>query len=172
MVYRALSILTRIYKIESPWGRRVATSARPRGGDWLAGDLSYWSQGGIDVVVSLLEADEIAEFELEAEPAGCEALGIEYLAAPIADRGVPESRLWFASLIDALLIRLDEGKTVLAHCRQGIGRASLLAAALLVSRGAPYGEAFERIAEARGRPVPDTELQRQWVAALAASRSR
>ncbi len=53
------------------------------------------------------------------------------------------------------------------HCRQGIGRASLMAACVLLLHGAGADEAFKRIEEARGRPVPDTPEQRAWVARLA-----
>jgi hypothetical protein len=46
--------------------------------------------------------------------------------------------------------------------------ASVLAAAVLVEEGLDPDDAWRRIAEARGRPVPDTEEQRAFVASLRA----
>jgi protein-tyrosine phosphatase len=67
-----------------------------------------------------------------------------------------------------LVQRLDQalaaGKNVAVHCRQGIGRSSVVVASLLVAAGETPDEAFRRIEEARGRPVPDTAEQREWVA--------
>jgi protein-tyrosine phosphatase len=58
---------------------------------------------------------------------------------------------------------------VLVHCRQGIGRAALIAASVLAENGESPDAAFARIQQARGRPVPDTEEQRNWVRRFAAS---
>ena len=55
---------------------------------------------------------------------------------------------------------------IVIHCRQGIGRSSIVAAIILTRQGATVEEAFDRLAEARGRPVPDTPEQREWVANL------
>jgi protein-tyrosine phosphatase len=58
---------------------------------------------------------------------------------------------------------LAEGKAVGVHCRAGIGRSSLIAAALLIQNGVSPETAFLTIQEARGCPVPDTVEQRNWV---------
>ncbi|GGM59052.1 hypothetical protein ACFFX1_41745 [Dactylosporangium sucinum] len=60
---------------------------------------------------------------------------------------------------------------VVAHCRIGIGRASLLAAGILALTGVPPERAWPLIERARGLPVPDTPEQRAWPAELLA-RSR
>ena len=59
-------------------------------------------------------------------------------------------------------LRLD-GKTVVIHCRAGIGRASIIAAAVLTLEVATPTAALEMIAAARGCPVPDTAEQVAWV---------
>ena len=64
-------------------------------------------------------------------------------------------------------LALSEGKRVAIHCRAGVGRSALLAAALLVAGGVEVEAAFRRVADARGCPVPDTPEQRAWVARLA-----
>lgn len=62
---------------------------------------------------------------------------------------------------------LREGKGVVIHCRQGVGRSALVAACVLVICGATVDEAFYRVENARGCPVPDTPEQRDWVVSLA-----
>ncbi|MEU3554682.1 hypothetical protein [Streptomyces fragilis] len=62
--------------------------------------------------------------------------------------------------------RLRAGAHVVTHCRFGIGRASLLAAALLVLNGVDPETAWARIEQARGLAVPDTPEQRGWASCL------
>jgi protein-tyrosine phosphatase len=57
---------------------------------------------------------------------------------------------------------------VIAHCRMGIGRSSTFAAATLVKLGVPADGAWEKIAVARGRPVPDVAAQRSWIVDMTA----
>jgi len=49
------------------------------------------------------------------------------------------------------------------HCRQGIGRSTVMAVAVLALRGMRAETAFDVIARARGCSVPDTDQQRDWV---------
>ncbi|MGH6857092.1 MAG: protein-tyrosine phosphatase family protein [Methylocella sp.] len=70
------------------------------------------------------------------------------------------------ALAAALVARLNEGKAVALHYRAGIGRASLIAACVLMLLGMASGTAFGRIGKARGLKVPDTEGQRDWVERL------
>src|SRR6266567_3098967 len=55
-----------------------------------------------------------------------------------------------------------------AECcrRQGLGRAALMAASVLVLTGFSPGQAFALLSRARGYPVPETEEQRAWVVAV------
>ena len=123
---------------------------------------------GLDMIVSLLTPDEVAEFELGGEGQACRKHGVEFVSIPIPDRGVPGSRKAVLTLAYTLVERLATGKHVAVHCRQGIGRSALLAASLLVIAGEDPETAFRRIRVARGCPVPDTPEQQEWVKALAA----
>jgi protein-tyrosine phosphatase len=116
------------------------------------------------VVVSTLTSEEITELDLAEEMALCKAQGMEYLAFPITDRGVPPSVQTTAGLLHQLEGKLAEGKSVGIHCRQGIGRSASLAACLLVMAGVDHETAFQRVGAARGCPVPETADQREWVA--------
>jgi protein tyrosine phosphatase (PTP) superfamily phosphohydrolase (DUF442 family) len=153
-----------VYWIKGPWSGRLAIVSRPRGGDWLEDEVHSWRAARIDVVVSMLQQDEIADLALTQEADICRAAGVEYIAFPVADRGVPPSSSAFDEFVRALERKLAAGKTVAVHCRQGVGRSAVLAAALLVASGLESGIAWDRVQQARGCAVPDTAEQKAWVA--------
>ena len=98
---------------------------RPRAGDWLPGEIDSWRRSGLDLLVSLLEDTEIAELNLEHEPALCEEARLEFLRFPIPDRGVPASADEMSALVASLVEQLQRGRSIGIHCRIGeIGRAS------------------------------------------------
>lgn len=156
-----------VYWIPGPWSGRLGIVPRPRGGDWLDGETQAWRQAGIHTVVSLLMPEEVDEFLLQDEGAHCREDGLDFLSFPILDRGVPSSRTAMLDLVVSLESLLRSGHDVVVHCRQGIGRSSLLASSLLAASGTEPQQAFHTIEEARGRPVPDTAAQREWVEELA-----
>lgn len=158
---------TELYWIPGVWPGRVSVAPRPRGGDWLGDEVRAWRAAGIDVVVSLLEPDEAADLDLSAEADAVRATDIEFVAFPIPDRGVPASREAATELATELAGAVCAGRNVAIHCRQGIGRAALVAVAVLVRLGASVEEAVERVGAARGRPVPETPEQRLWLDAFA-----
>lgn len=131
-------------------------------------EVGSWKQAGVDVVVSALTGEEMTELDIEQEPEMCRTHGIEYVSVPIPDRGLPPSLKDIADVVRRMESSLSGGKNVAVHCRMGVGRSALLAAAVLVGAGVPADRAFERIAAARGCPVPDTAEQRAWVARFAA----
>jgi protein-tyrosine phosphatase len=142
---------------------KLAIIPRPRGGDWIDDEVRSWTRSGLDVVVSLLTREEETELDLEGEAAHSRAAGLEFKTFPIPDRGVPPSRREALRFFGTLMERLETGKAVGIHCRQGIGRSALVAASLLALAGIPPNLALDRISVARGRPVPETEEQRSWV---------
>jgi len=144
-------------------GVRLAIVPRPRGQDWLPDDIDLLRAAGIDVIVSALTPTETEELGLLKEAECCRTNGIEFLSFPIEDRSVPPSSISFTELLNSLKASLAEGKAVGVHCRAGIGRSSLIAAALLIQSGLSPDAAFLTIQEARGCPVPDTVEQRNWV---------
>jgi protein-tyrosine phosphatase len=152
-----------LYWIEVPWPGRLAIMPRPRGGDWLEDEISSWQGMGIDTIVSALTVEENAELDLEREPKLCEEARIDFVTFPIVDRGVPSGTNATLQLVRRLEQGLGKGRKIAIHCRQGIGRASLLAACVLAAGGIDGATAFERIAAARGCAVPDTSEQREWV---------
>jgi protein-tyrosine phosphatase len=155
--------MTQLFWIDGPWRGRLAISARPRGGDWLVDEVNDWRRAEIDTVVSLLTAEECQDLELIAEAKLCSAAGMEFISFPIEDRKVPDSSLSVARLLAQLGAQLMDGKNVVIHCRQGIGRAGLIAASILIAHNVEAQRAIAVVSGARGVPVPETDEQRAWV---------
>lgn len=159
----------KIHWIDGVESGRLGIMPRPRGGDWLEDEIHSLKMSGVDAVVSLLEQDEITELDIAEEKSLCEANGIAYLSFPIRDRSIPLSKQDALAFARKLVKLLQDGMSVVIHCRQGVGRSALVAACVLVLSGVAVNEAFEKIEDARGCSVPDTEEQREWVRRLAES---
>jgi len=157
---------TELYWIEGPWAGRLAISARPRGGDWLEDELKRWRRAGLDIVVSLLTPDEEEALDLQGEEQLCLDNGLDFRSFPIVDRGVPSPEAKGSTLIEQLDHDLTQGKNIVIHCRQGIGRSGMMAAGILVARGIKAEVALQRVGEARGVEVPETIGQRIWVVGI------
>lgn len=156
-----------VYWIEGSSPGRLAILARPRGEDWLADEVAGWKDAGLDVVVSLLTPSENYELGLKEEVTIVEEHGLTFISFPISDYSVPTSKGETQKLVHELNERLANGNCIGIHCRQGIGRSSLIAACVLVTSGESPGAAFQQIQKARGVVVPDTAEQKEWVTSFA-----
>ena len=154
------------YLIEGPWPGRLAIVPRPRGGDWLGDDVRAWKEMGFDVVVSLLTRDELDQLGLADEAELSRAQGLQFCEFPIPDLGIPKSSVAARELVENLRSDLNLGRQIAIHCRQGIGRSGLIAAAVLVLSGVEPEFAIRQVSAARGLPVPETPEQREWVLEL------
>jgi protein-tyrosine phosphatase len=155
-----------IYWIRIEESSRLGIMPRPRGADWLEEEIHSVRQQGVDVLVSLLTPEEIAELHLEDEPILCKAAGLQFLFFSIPDRSIPESHEMLLQFSTELNRLYSEGQSIIIHCRAGVGRASLVAASLLALQGCNVEDAFSKIANARGCPVPDTPEQATWLTEL------
>jgi protein-tyrosine phosphatase len=156
---------SRLYTVRRSGPGRLSTMARPRGSDWLADELAALCRRGVDVLVCALTDPELADLELTGEAQAAQAVGLVFVRMPIPDRGVLD-RQAVQPVLDALAAELAAGRHVVVHCRYGIGRASLLAGALLVREGWDPEQVWAELSRARGYAVPDTDQQRIWVAGL------
>ena len=114
----------------------------------------------------MLPEEEAAKLGVDREAEVCAALGLRFRNHPIPDFSLPDLTA-FAALVEDMVARLAEGGQIAVHCRAGIGRSGMVAAATLVRLGAEPGAALAEVSAARGVPVPDTEEQAAFVTAFA-----
>jgi hypothetical protein len=72
-----------IYWIDVQAGARLAIMPRTRAGDRLGDEIAGWRGQGIDVIVSVLEAGEVRELDLQREAGLCHDSGMEFISFPI-----------------------------------------------------------------------------------------
>ena len=157
-------MLTSIFWVPTDCKGKLGVMPRPRGNDWLEDEVAHWKTQGVSIVASALTTEEEAELALGAEEDLCDRAGIDFRSHPIQDRSVPEDPESFRAFVDALYGDLHEGRVITVHCRMGIGRAGMIGAGVLVRCGHSARSAFDLVAKSRGRPVPDTPEQRDWIA--------
>lgn len=114
-----------------------------------------------DVLVCLLERHEMKQYRIAALPKRAWANGLEFWWLPIRDAGVPEPRAG-AQLVHRIVDALAQGRTVVVHCRGGLGRTGTIAAGCLVALGARPDAAVSQVRLARKDAV-ETEGQVQFV---------
>ena len=144
---------------------RLATMPRPRGGEWLVREIASMKASGVTDVVSMLTPAEVIEVGLQLEAHVCASAEIRFHRHPVGDRGIP-LRAPFDAFIDTLVPILREGGFIAVHCRAGIGRSTVVAAALLIRLGVSAQDALFLISNARGFDVPDTEDQLDFILSL------
>lgn len=154
---------TGLYWLRGPWPGKLALAARPRGGDWLTDEVAIWKRAGVNEVLSLLTSEEELALDLVSEKTEVTKQDLEFLSLPIPDRQVPKSEAELAETLAKINRALLEGKNVLVHCRQGVGRTGLVAACLLVKNGMSPGAAVETVSATRGVSIPETAEQRDWI---------
>jgi protein-tyrosine phosphatase len=142
---------------------RLAILGRPEGGPGLERSVREWKMSGVDVVVSLLTHAEERELLLADERESVEGLRMKFVSFPIADGGAPDSMDAAREVVGRLAESLKAGRAIGLHCRAGIGRSPMVAAAVLGAAGVPVDQALRALAEARARPVPETEAQLGWL---------
>lgn len=150
------------YKVSAIGAGSISVMAKPVP-EWLSDEIQGLAAAGINVVVSLLQRSEVYELGLAKEADLCRASGIEFISFPIPDRGLPPTGQSFSQTVRTIFDLVNAGRNVMIHCRAGIGRSGLTAAAVLLRSGLSAQQAFDLVSSARGVPVPDTEEQRNWL---------
>ena len=91
--------------------------------------------------------------------------GLSYSGMPIIDMAIPENVHDSFKLVDQMACDMAAGKGVLVHCRQGVGRAGMIAACVLLRLGcaACPAHAIEHIRAHRHKLAVQTARQEQFV---------
>lgn len=108
----------------------------------LDADLQVLVNHGADVIVSLLEDEEYTGLGIAAYPARAAAEGIRFVRTAIRDLHEPHHEAAFRAVVETMVAELKAGRTVLVHCRSGVGRAVLTATCVLITLGLSAAEAF------------------------------
>ena len=90
---------------------------------------------------------------------------------PITDGGVPTDPDAFRALVMTVLGHAHAGKNVVIHCRAGLGRTGLLAAACLVAVGIQPDDAIGVVRATRKNTI-ETLQQEAYVRAFARTGAR
>ena len=105
---------------------------------------------GIKTLVSMVEAWEMAELQIEDEFKVCEKQAIRTHHFPVVDNSIPAQREEFIQLVKEVVDgSLRKGKSVVVHCKGGLGRAPTFACACLLYSGRTLEEAVKMIRSAR-----------------------
>ncbi len=154
--------MTTVYWVPRSGTGKLGLMPRPEGGRQLQADLKGLREQGVDILLSALTDWEMEELDLDQQHICCNAVGIEFWRFSIFDRSIPTLDLAL-ELLNRVKAELDKGRSVVVHCRLGIGRSGILAAGALILEGERPAVAINRVSRARELQIPDTVEQATWL---------
>lgn len=137
-------------------------------------DLTALRQVGVDVLVCLLEAEEMAWLGIEQLPESAGAVGLRFVHFPIRDGAVPVDLPAATALVRRLGAEVRAGARVVVHCRGGLGRAGTIGACTLLELGAcrDGAEAIALVRKRRSPAAVETAEQERFVHRIYATMSK
>ncbi len=136
-------------------------------------DIDVIEAWGAKIVLTLVEAFELADLKVAQLGERVQSRGMRWLHLPIVDVDVPDARFekqWNEELPE-LIRTLDEGGRVLVHCKGGLGRAGMAAAFLLIESGERPEAAIRRVRKVRPGAI-QTAAQERYVLSYATGARR
>ena len=118
-----------------------------------------------DCLVSLLEEQEYSDLKIPDLREKATALGMRVLHLPIPDGSTPPDAVAFQAVIQEAIALLRADKTVVVHCRGGLGRAGTITAAILITLGRSPNIAIQQVRETRPGAI-ENERQEQFLLGL------
>lgn len=139
----------------------------------LAADLSrIKGHHKADVLVNLLERKEFEQYGVPDLLERSREAGLEVIHWPIKDVSTPRKAQSeeYAQLIRRIVDLLREGKTMVVHCRGGLGRTGTVAASVLVALGQKDPDAaIALVRKVRSDRAVETPAQEEYVRSFARS---
>lgn len=127
------------------------------------GDMQTLAAEGVNVLAPLIEDFEFDMLGMDGYHAAAELNNLHVKPFAIPDQHAPPRRRDFAGFVDELMTDLLDGRSVVVHCRGGLGRAGLAAACLLVQGGMAAQEAIALVRRTRDPKAIETREQEQFV---------
>ncbi|UBV41699.1 cyclin-dependent kinase inhibitor 3 family protein [Deinococcus taeanensis] len=130
-------------------------------------DIRTLAQQGVNVLAPLIEDFEFSLLGMDGYHDAADANALAVAPYPIPDGQAPRNLQDFTAYIDELMTALLDGRSVVVHCRGGLGRAGLTAACLLVQGGLNAQQAIDLVRETRSPHAIETTEQEQFIIAFA-----
>jgi len=105
------------------------------------------------VFVTLVRHLELVDIGIPNLFEEVEKRGMESIHFPIKDKWVPDSMDQLILLVDAIITRLRQGKTVVVHCNGGKGRSGTVAVAALVGLGRKVEHSIDIVRRSRSGTI-------------------
>lgn len=115
-----------------------------------------------DVLVSLLEAPELTQLNIPHLFSEVEQRGMHSCWFPIPDFSIPETIQALVPLVEKILSTVEQGQTVVVHCRAGLGRSGLVVSSCLTYLGYSAPAALALVRQIRPGSV-ETQKQEEFV---------
>jgi len=117
----------------------------------LLQDLTTIRNWGAVAVVTLLDSLEIRIHGVSDLPNTAEWLNLLWFHLPVDNKGIPGQNfeLLWSSAGQQLRQLLREGKQIIIHCKEGIGRSAIIAVRLLIELGTPAEQAIKLVQKAK-----------------------
>jgi protein-tyrosine phosphatase len=120
-------------------------------GDIITDDLLTIRNWGASTLVTLLDESELHVLGVRNLPRKAAALNLLWLHLPLKNLSVPDDKfdIQWAWAGPRLCKWLREGQNIVIHCKEGIGRAGLVAARLMIELGTSPEDAIKTVQKAR-----------------------
>eukprot|EP01101_Sappina_pedata_P011667 TRINITY_DN7883_c0_g1_i1.p1 TRINITY_DN7883_c0_g1~~TRINITY_DN7883_c0_g1_i1.p1 ORF type:complete len:634 (+),score=118.78 TRINITY_DN7883_c0_g1_i1:172-1902(+) len=112
-------------------------------------DLIKFYENEVDTVVSLVRDAELTFMGIPQLFQRYTEEGMESIHRPIQDKWIPSHMRILVDLVKDIIARLKQGKSIVAHCNGGKGRAGMVVTATLVALGIPIKESIKIVRSAR-----------------------
>lgn len=114
-------------------------------------DLTTIRNWGAVAVVTLLDGLEMRIHGVSDLPNTAEWLNLLWFHLPVDNKGIPGKNfeLLWSTAGPQLRQLLREGKKIIIHCKEGIGRSALIAVRLLIELGTPSEQAIRIVQKVR-----------------------